>query len=188
VAARHRALRHPGGDEAGRAAARRAGCERWAAIPSSITTPDWVSAGAVGDPGRRTFYLQARQDSDYLAVIVEKEQVAALARTARELLAATGRPLSTEELLAGDLNLEPVQPCWRAGSLRVGADRTGQRFLLEIERAGGDEAPLRWLLGREELKVLAVDAAYAVEGFRERCRRCGQRLNLDAAHTCRSRR
>lgn len=75
----------------------------------------------MGDPGQRTFYPQARQGGEYLAAIVEKEHVAALAKAARELLAGAGEALTPEDLLGGDLNLEPVQPEWRADALRMGA-------------------------------------------------------------------
>jgi len=161
---------------------------RFAIAPSFLDPVDWISAGAVGDPGQRTFYLQARQGGEYLAVIVEKEHVAALARSARELLAGAGEVLTAEDLLGGDLNLEPVQPEWRAGALRMGADRRGRRFLLEIEPLGADAEPMRWTMGPGELKLLAVDAAYAVEGDRTRCARCGRRLDLDSVHVCRARR
>lgn len=142
----------------------------------------------MGDPGQRTFYLQARQGGEYLAVIVEKEHVAALAQAARALLAGLGETLTAEDLLGGDLNLEPVQPEWRAGALRMGGDRSGRRFLLEIEPLGADGEPLRLTMGPGELRMLAVDAAYAVQGMPTRCPRCGRRLDPDGVHACRARR
>ena len=38
-----------------------------------------LGAGAVGEPGQRAFYIQARSESAQLTVLVEKEQVALLA-------------------------------------------------------------------------------------------------------------
>lgn len=142
----------------------------------------------MGDPGQRTFYLQARQGGEYLAVIVEKEHVAALARAARALLAGLGEALTAEDLLGGDLNLEPVQPAWRAGALRMGGDRSGRRFLLEIEPLVADGEPLRLTMGPGALRMLAVDAAYAVQGRPTRCPRCARRLDPDGVHACRARR
>jgi uncharacterized repeat protein (TIGR03847 family) len=159
-------------------------------VTSYILDPvDWASAGAVGDPGQRTFYLQARQGPTYVAVVAEKEQVASLVQVARELLASLGAPLRREELAAGDFNLEPVQPVWRAGTLRMGADERGERFLLEIDPAGrdrkADDAVIRLTMGRDELVALAADAAYAIEPDRlGRCRRCGRRLDPDRLHHC----
>jgi len=36
---------------------------------------DRITADAVGEPGMRTFYLQARAGAELVTVIVEKEQV-----------------------------------------------------------------------------------------------------------------
>ena len=48
---------------------------------------DRITADAVGEPGMRTFYLQARAGEELITVIVEKEQVELLARSVLELLA-----------------------------------------------------------------------------------------------------
>ena len=48
---------------------------------------DRITADAVGEPGMRTFYLQARAGGELVTVIVEKEQVELLARSVLELLA-----------------------------------------------------------------------------------------------------
>ncbi|MGH3581056.1 MAG: DUF3090 family protein, partial [Mycobacterium sp.] len=42
-------------------------------------TPDRFVAGTVGQPGNRTFYLQAVHDKRVISVILEKQQVAVLA-------------------------------------------------------------------------------------------------------------
>ena len=47
-----------------------------------LETVDSLGTGAVGDPGDREFFLQARTESAQLTVLVEKEQVALLATEA----------------------------------------------------------------------------------------------------------
>src|SRR5206468_819489 len=42
-------------------------------------TPDRFVAGTVGQPGNRTFYLQAVHDKRVISVMLEKQQVAVLA-------------------------------------------------------------------------------------------------------------
>ena len=42
-------------------------------------TPDRFVAGTVGQPGNRTFYLQAVHDKRVVSVMLEKQQVAVLA-------------------------------------------------------------------------------------------------------------
>ena len=45
-----------------------------------------IVADAVGRPGQRTFFLQARQGADMATLLMEKEQVAALATSILQLL------------------------------------------------------------------------------------------------------
>jgi len=50
--------------------------------PIELDSIDALGAGAVGEPGQRAFYIQARSESAQLTVLVEKEQVALLAAEA----------------------------------------------------------------------------------------------------------
>ena len=50
--------------------------------PIEFHTVDALGAGAVGEPGQRAFYLQARTEAAQLTVLLEKEQVALLAAEA----------------------------------------------------------------------------------------------------------
>src|SRR3990172_9411254 len=80
---------------------------------------DKVTAGAVGEPGQRTFYLQARESDRTVTILVEKEQVELLATSILEILATVG--LETGEGPPEDtLELEPpLEPLWRAGGPSV---------------------------------------------------------------------
>ena len=49
-------------------------------------SPDRFLAGTVGEPGNRTFFLQARDGARIVSVALEKVQVAALAQRLTELL------------------------------------------------------------------------------------------------------
>jgi len=84
--------------------------------------------------------------------------------------------------------VEPVDPSWRAGSIAMGTDAPGERFVLEATELGeDDEADLgvaRFTMDRQALVGLAAYAAYAVEaGARERCRHCGRPIDADG-HVC----
>jgi uncharacterized repeat protein (TIGR03847 family) len=92
---------------------------------------DRITTDAVGEPGQRTFYLQARAGGDLVTVVVEKEQVVLLSQSVLELLADV--PLETGALDDADLTLEePIDPRFRAGRLSIGYDPDQDRFLLEI--------------------------------------------------------
>jgi uncharacterized repeat protein (TIGR03847 family) len=151
---------------------------------------DWITAGAVGAPGRRTFYVQARQGSDVVAIIVEKVQVSALAQLARELLSRIGVEVKPDDLDEARMRLlEPVMPAWRAGSMSLGMDENGARFLLEADELVEEGSPAggraRFWLTREQLVLLAAHAVFAVEaGARDRCVLCGRPIDPVDGHVC----
>ena len=58
-------------------------------------TPDRFVAGTVGEPGSRTFYLQAVQDARVISVMLEKQQVEMLAERIDALLVEINRRFGT---------------------------------------------------------------------------------------------
>ncbi len=151
---------------------------------------DWITAGAVGPPGERTFYLQARKGAAYVALVLEKGQVAALAQLAQQLLADVGVVVTPDDLdVAVQGLVEPVDATWRAGTLSLGSDADGTRFVLEATELGETDEPglavARFTMDREVLVGLAVHAAFVVEaGARERCRHCGRPIEPVDGHVC----
>jgi uncharacterized repeat protein (TIGR03847 family) len=150
----------------------------------SLQHVDWATAGALGDPGQRTFYLQAREGTTYLGVTCEKEQVAALADVARQVLAEAGEALRDDEIADGDLRLAPVVPLWRVGAMALGHDPDTGRYLLRLEELAGDGV-VHLVLDRDGLSRLAADALHSLDsGARHRCRFCDRPLDPDSVHLC----
>lgn len=152
---------------------------------------EWVTAGAVGEPGARSFYIQARSSGDRVTLLVEKEQVRMLAQLAQELLARVDVTVTPDDLDTANQQLqEPVQPQWRAGSMSLGMDPDGTRFVLEAEELTGDEsdaepAVARLWMDTAQLVALAAHAAYTVQaGARDRCRLCGRPIDAVDGHVC----
>ena len=107
---------------------------------------DSIAAGAVGEPGARTFYIQAEKGGQVLSVLVEKQQVAILAERIRILLDQvasqfTGAgdvpvPLAPD---AGELRGDPV-PLFRAVAIGIGFEPSRQLVVLELhERPVADD-------------------------------------------------
>jgi uncharacterized repeat protein (TIGR03847 family) len=101
---------------------------------------DRITAGAVGEPGERTFFLQGRQSERLVTIVVEKQQVELLSASLVEILARSGKETGQgppdEEM---DLE-EPVVPEWRAGRLSIGYDEDRDLVLLECEElVAGDQ-------------------------------------------------
>ena len=93
--------------------------------------PDLFTAGTIGPPGQRVFFLQAREGNTLVTLKCEKEQVRVLGEYLGRLLERLAAP---EGASAGDLALvEPLTPAWAVGSIGVGYDEGADRVVLVIE-------------------------------------------------------
>jgi len=114
-------------------------------MPRRIYTfdpPDRFVAGAVGQPGQRTFFLQAVKGGQIVSVALEKAQVAVLAeRVATLLLALRQRGVEIgEENLANTPQLaEPVVEEFRVGTLTLGWDADKEVVVIEARELGDDD-------------------------------------------------
>jgi uncharacterized repeat protein (TIGR03847 family) len=108
--------------------------------------PERFVAGTVGQPGDRTFFLQARDGPRVVSIVLEKVQVAVLADRLGELLlelerrgvpAAAGaiRPVLPDDTEPLD---EPINEAFRAGSLTLGWDGDAERVLVEARAQSED--------------------------------------------------
>lgn len=108
-----------------------------------LSEVEWITVGTVGEPGNRTFYLQARQAEQQVTLKLEKQQVAALAQFIGEIL--SDLPASESVPPDEDLELaEPVSAEWAVGSIQLAYDSDADRIFLVaeevvIEEEGGDE-------------------------------------------------
>ena len=119
--------------------------------------PERFVAGTIGEPGERTFFLQARDGGRVVSVALEKIQVAVLAERLAALLEELGRrgvadaeteaeepavvqPVSPDEDVA-PLE-EPVDEAFRAGSLTLGWDGGAGRVLVEARAVDEDGEPV----------------------------------------------
>ena len=99
---------------------------------------EWATVGAVGEPGHRTFYLQARQESQLLTLKLEKQHVAAIAQFLSEIL--DDLPATDVGELDGTENLvEPVLAEWAVGTLQIAYDSTADRIVILAEELGAAE-------------------------------------------------
>ena len=176
-------------------------------------SPDFFTTGTVGTPGRRVFYLQARQNGRVVSLKLEKEQVGALAEYLAKLLADLPAPGPLPQDMA---LLEPVAEAWVVGSLGVAYDETADRILIvaeelteeaeeeEDEEEEGEEraepepsegaapaepeespdtAKARFRLTRPQAAAFVERGRALVQSGRPICRTCGLPIDPDG-HPC----
>jgi len=104
--------------------------------------PDRLVVGTVGQPGERTFFLQARGGGQLTSVVLEKVQVAALAERLEQLLdelvrasggAASVPAIAPTELLDNAPLEQPIIEEFRVGALSLGWDPDAEVVVIQAQ-------------------------------------------------------
>lgn len=160
-----------------------------------LESPDRFVAGAVGEPGDRSFFLQARKGGALVTVGLEKAQVAALARRLTDLLDAVDAPPAVRG--DDDSALEdPVVELFRVGAMALAWDAGDGSVVIEAQTPSEDgeyiEVPddaedgpdlLRVRLQPDAARAFARRAEAVVSAGRPACPFCGQPLDAQG-HFC----
>jgi uncharacterized repeat protein (TIGR03847 family) len=118
----------------------------------SFDPPERFVAGTVGQPGERTFFLQARAGQRVVSVALEKQQVQVLAERVESLLdevvlrsagtapVPAAAPTTTEDTAPLDT---PLTEEFRVGAMSLGWDGDTERLVIEAHEAveGEQEVP-----------------------------------------------
>ena len=101
--------------------------------------PDRFVAGTVGEPGERTFYLQATEDVRTVSVQLEKQQVSVLAERIGALLEEVQRRFDAElpaeppeDLVDTEPLAVPVEEEFRVGTMGLGWDAETEAVVVEL--------------------------------------------------------
>jgi len=170
----------------------------------SYDLPERFVAGAVGRPGDRAFYLQARAGRRVTSVGLEKFQVTLLAERLEELLDEVLRrsggeahvPAVTPSELRDDGPLEqPVEEEFKVGTMALAWDPDDERVVIEAQEVteaeedaevGEDDpaiAVLRVRISAAQARAFAERALKVVAAGRPPCPLCGLPLDGDG-HVC----
>ncbi|HXY94676.1 MAG TPA: DUF3090 family protein [Acidimicrobiia bacterium] len=170
---------------------------------------DALGTGAIGEPGQRAFYIQARTEHAQLTVLVEKEQVALLATEAVAFLDRIAGDYPEAPIAVPDAAAqlrEPTVPLFRARLIGLGFDPERELVLLELRERAADEddaadeadeddaaAPAdddeepgyvaRIYASRAQVRAMAARGAEAVAGGRPQCPLCEMPMD-PAGHRC----
>ncbi len=171
----------------------------------SYDPPERFVAGTIGQPGERSFYLQARAGHRTTSVSLEKFQVSLLAERLEELLdevlrrtaAQTDVPASAPLELADDEPLElPLLEEFRVGAIALAWDGEGERVVIEAQEQSenpieplAEEVPeqgpgvLRVRITAAEARAFSRRALQIVSAGRPPCPLCGLPLDTEG-HVC----
>lgn len=175
--------------------------------------PERFVAGTVGEPGQRTFFLQARDGLRITSVALEKQQVQILGERVDELLdelMAAGGVASlipaitpVEEVDTGPLD-QPIVEEFRAGTITLSWDSEDERVVVEVfpvvevvVQIEADEDDLVDLpidepepeelfvvrLTPTQARIFATRAASVVSAGRPSCQFCGGPVD-PGGHLC----
>jgi uncharacterized repeat protein (TIGR03847 family) len=173
---------------------------------SSFDPPERFVAGTVGQPGDRTFFLQATGGGRTVSVALEKVQVSALAERLDELLNEvrrrqgddSGVPAAAPPQLEDVAPLDaPVEEEFRVGTLALAWDEDDGLVIIEAqsaeaEPAEGAAAPsdaeteadmLRVRISPALARAFAKRALRVVAAGRPPCPLCGNPLDPEG-HIC----
>lgn len=152
-----------------------------------------ITTNAVGQPGQRVFYLQARRGREVVSLIAEKEQVRALAQAIEKLMEELSEKnplLSTSDdmLLVSDMSLEePIEPQFRIAQMGIGYDAERDMIILIVQgvrdEEGGDAPTARFGASRQQMRALSAHAASVVARGRRICGNCGRPID-PSGHFC----
>ena len=160
-----------------------------------------LGTGAVGEPGARAFYLQARSSTSQLTVLVEKEQIALLATEAVAFLDRLAEEYPEVEVSLPEAVAElqePTVPLFRARLIGLGFDPERELVLIELrenpvsdddDEAEDDETEdeegyvARVYATRPQVRAMAARGATVVGAGRPPCPLCSMPMD-PAGHRC----
>ncbi|MEV5961440.1 DUF3090 family protein [Kribbella sp. NPDC051952] len=178
-----------------------------ARVVHTYDDPDRFVAGTVGEPGARTFFLQARAGVRLTSVACEKEQVMALAERLDVMLDEVARrferdPVTLTSVDDTDPLEQPIEEEFRAGTMTLAWEADAERVVIEVfavvtgEQVDLEETdPVAAALESEDAEVFIVRiteeqarafarrAVALVASGRPSCPFCGQPIDPEG-HIC----
>jgi uncharacterized repeat protein (TIGR03847 family) len=153
-----------------------------------------ITTDAIGKPGERVFYLQARQGRRLVTIICEKEHVAALAMAIDQVLLSLADD-DADAVVAPDpaidegMELEyPLEPAFRAGRVNLGYDEVSKRLVIiayELMDEEDERSPsvARFWATQAQMRAFSIHGQEVVAAGRPTCAMCGEPMDPEG-HFC----
>lgn len=153
-----------------------------------------ITADAIGEPGSRVFYIQARKGHRLVTVICEKEHVAALVIATDQVLLSLADDdedavVEPDPALDAGMDLEyPLEPVFRAGQVNLGYDQVSERLVViayELLDEDDESRPsvARFWATLEQMRAFSIHGQEIVAAGRPTCAMCGEPIDPEG-HFC----
>ena len=139
-----------------------------------------VTAGAIGEPGKRAFYFQLRAGAQLVSLALEKDQLRAMTERLQDVFSrVAAAPAGTMPNMALE---EPVTPLWRVGFITLTYSQDEKSFevsLVELVAEGDQPATGHFQASLAQMQGLATHAAGIISAGRPPCPMCGGPIDHD---------
>ncbi len=156
-----------------------------------------ITADAIGQPGKRVFYLQGWREDDPqpVTIIIEKIQLQSLALGVEQFLTDLAKEKPGLSEAAADFNdtkmriTPPVDPLFRGGEIGLGYEADLDLVVIlvrELVKEGEDQenaAVVRFWCTRGQLRQLAHWGTEVINRGRLLCPQCGEPME-PGGHFC----
>lgn len=154
-----------------------------------------ITTDAIGQPGKRVFYIQGWQAERTITVIIEKIQIQSLAVGLEQFLAELQEKFRGLSEASADYEEEmmrihpPVDPLFRVGELGLGYDSDNDlavlitKELIPEEQDPESASVVRFWCSRSQLRAMCHWGMEVSSRGRPLCPQCGQPMEPEG-HFC----
>ena len=154
-----------------------------------------ITTDAIGQPGKRVFYIQGWQNERTITIIVEKIQIQSLAVGLEQFLSEIQEKFPDLPEASADYDEDqmrihpPVDPLFRVGELGLGYDTDSDLAVLitrELLAEGQDPeeaSVVRFWCTRSQLRAMCHWGMEVASHGRPLCPQCGQPMDPEG-HFC----
>lgn len=154
-----------------------------------------ITIDAIGQPGKRVFYLQGWQETRNVTLIVEKIQVQSLAVGLEQFMSEVQQQFPeltdvSDEYIEDQMRIQPpVDPLFRVGELGLGYDSENDLVVLVAREAiAEDQDPeqakaVRFWCSRAQVRAMCRWGMQVASQGRPICPQCGEPMDPEG-HFC----
>lgn len=154
-----------------------------------------ITTDAIGQPGKRIFYIQAWQNTRTITLIIEKIQIQSLAVGLEQFLADIQKRYPELADVEGSFDENrmhiqpPVDPLFRVGELGLGYDQDNDlivlvaREIVEDDENAEEARTVRFWCTRDQIRAMCRWGLEVAGRGRPLCPQCGEPMDPEG-HFC----